>query len=65
MRLSMLSAVSGLVPSAVSDKASLQGLAAGGGLNYASGNFNLGFDYAFKYMGVLGPTNFFSVTLGW
>jgi hypothetical protein len=50
---------------AVSDEAALQGLAGGGGLTYASGNFNIGFDYALKYMGVLGPTNFFSVTLGW
>ena len=57
--------LSGLVATSVSDKASLQGMAAGGGLNYASGNFNLGFDYAFKYMGVLGPTNFLSITLGW
>ena len=51
--------------SAVTDEAALQGLAGGGGLTYASGNFNIGFDYALKYMGVLGPTNFFSVTLGW
>ncbi|MBW8772758.1 MAG: PorV/PorQ family protein [Gemmatimonadetes bacterium] len=57
--------LSGLVATSISDKAALQGLAAGGGLNYNSGNFNLGFDYAFKYMGALGPTNFFSVTLGW
>jgi hypothetical protein len=47
------------------DEAALQGLAGGAGLTYASGNFNIGFDYALKYMGLLGPTNFFSVTLGW
>jgi hypothetical protein len=57
--------LTGQVATAVSDEASLQGLAGGGGLTYASGNFNIGFDYALKYMGVLGPTNFFSVTLGW
>ena len=27
--------------------------------------FSLGLDYAYKYLGVLGPTNFFSFTLGW
>ncbi|HEU4569990.1 MAG TPA: PorV/PorQ family protein [Gemmatimonadales bacterium] len=57
--------LSGAVGTATSDEASLQGLAGGGGINYASGNFNLGFDYALKYMGILGPTNFFSVSLGW
>lgn len=57
--------LTGAVPTSISDKAALQGLAGGGGLNFASGNFNLGLDYAIKYMGVLGPTNFFSVTLGW
>lgn len=57
--------LTGAVPTALSDEASLQGLAGGGGLSYSTGNFNLGLDYAVKYMGVLGPTNFFSVTLGW
>jgi hypothetical protein len=50
---------------ALSDEEKLQGLALGGGVNYESGNFNLGLDYAWKYLGVLGGTNFFSVTLGW
>jgi hypothetical protein len=50
---------------ALSDEENLQGLALGGGLNYGSGNFNVGFDYAWKYLGVLGSTNFFSVSLGW
>jgi hypothetical protein len=50
---------------ALSDEENLQGLAFGGGLNYGSGNFNIGFDYAWKYLGVLGSTNFFSVSLGW
>ena len=37
------------------------------GLMYGTGNggFNLGLDYAYKYLGILGPTNFFSFTLGW
>ena len=50
---------------ALSDEQNLQGLALGGGLNYGTGNFNVGFDYAWKYLGVLGSTNFFSVSLGW
>jgi hypothetical protein len=50
---------------ALSDEENLQGLALGGGLNYGTGNFNVGFDYAWKYLGVLGSTNFFSVSLGW
>jgi hypothetical protein len=50
---------------ALSDEENLQGLALGGGVNYNSGNFNLGLDYAWKYLGVLGGTNFFSVSLGW
>lgn len=50
---------------ALNDEENLQGLAVGGGVNYAAGNFNLGLDYAWKYLGVLGGTNFFSVTIGW
>jgi len=50
---------------ALSDEENLQGLALGGGLSYNAGNFNLGLDYACKYLGVLGGTNFFSVTVGW
>ena len=57
--------LTGAVATGVSDEAALQGLAGGGGISYSTGNFNLGLDYAIKYMGVLGPTNFFSVTLGW
>jgi hypothetical protein len=30
-----------------------------------NGGFSLGLDYAHKDLGVLGPTNFFSFTLGW
>ena len=47
------------------DEENLHGLAFGGGLNYASSNFNLGFDYAYKYLGVLGATNFFTLSVGW
>jgi len=50
---------------ALNDEENLQGLALGGGLNYGSRNFNIGLDYAWKYLGVLGSTNFFSISLGW
>jgi hypothetical protein len=53
---------------ALNDEENLQGLAFGGGLIYGGGsnsNFSLGLDYAYKYMGILGPTNFFSFSLGW
>ncbi len=50
---------------ALGDEENLQGLALGGGVNYATENFDLGFDYAWKYHGVLGGTNFFSVSVGW
>jgi hypothetical protein len=50
---------------ALGDEENLQGLAFGGGLNYGSGDFNVGVDYAWKYLGVLGGTNFFSITVGW
>ncbi|MES2125403.1 MAG: PorV/PorQ family protein [Gemmatimonadota bacterium] len=42
-----------------------QGLAVGGGLNYSSANFSLGFDYAYRKVGLLGTTNFFTISLGW
>jgi hypothetical protein len=52
---------------ALSDEENLQGLAFGGGLMYGgNGNgFGLSLDYAYKYLGILGPTNFFSFSLGW
>jgi len=50
---------------ALSDEENLQGLAFGGGLNYGSGDFSVGVDYAWKYLGVLGGTNFISLTVGW
>jgi opacity protein-like surface antigen len=43
----------------------LQGLAFGGGLSYQTASkFSLGLDYAYKYMGTLGPTNFFTFSVG-
>lgn len=54
-----------ILPTAMHDEQNLEGLAVGGGLNYASGNFSLSVDYAFKYMGILGGTNFISFGLGW
>jgi hypothetical protein len=52
---------------ALGDEENLQGLAFGGGLMYgATGNgFGLSLDYAYKYMGILGATNFFSFAIGW
>jgi hypothetical protein len=43
----------------------LQGLAFGGGLTYDTPGLLVGFDYAWKKLGLLGNTNFFTVTLGW
>ncbi len=50
---------------ALTDEENLQGLALGGGLNYASSTFSLGFDYAYRYQGILGGTNFFTFSIGW
>ena len=51
----------------LNDEENLEGMAFGGGINYGYGTegFSLGLDYAYKYMGILGPTNFFSLSLGW
>lgn len=54
-----------LSDTALNDEENLQGLGLGGGINYQRSNFKLGLDYAYKYMGVLGATNFFSFSLGW
>jgi hypothetical protein len=35
------------------------------GLETGNGGFALELDYAYKFLGFLGPTNFFSFTLGW
>lgn len=50
---------------ALDDEERLQGLAGGAGLMYNSGNFSLGLDYAYRYLGVLGGTNFFTFSVGW
>jgi hypothetical protein len=55
----------GETPTALEDEENLHGLAFGGGLNYGSSDFSLGFDYAYKYLGVLGATNFFTLSVGW
>jgi hypothetical protein len=52
-------------PTALKDEENLHGLTFGGGLNYATPEFSLGLDYAYKYMGVLGATNFFTLSVGW
>jgi hypothetical protein len=44
---------------------SWQGTAFGGGLAYATEGFNIGFDYAWRYMGILGSTNYFTFSIGW
>ncbi len=41
------------------------GVAVGGGLQYGRGNFKLGFDYAWRNLGLLGGTNFLSFSVGW
>jgi hypothetical protein len=54
-------------PTALNDEEALQGLAFGGGLQYGGNGNGLGLslDYAYKYLGILGPTNYFSFSLGW
>lgn len=49
----------------LNEEQGLQGLALGGGLSYTNERFNLGFDYAWRYMGILGSTNFFTFSVGW
>ena len=43
----------------------MDGLALGGGIEYARGNTRLGFDYAWKSLGTLGSTNYLTFTVGW
>lgn len=43
----------------------LDGLALGAGLNFQSGSFRLGVDYAFRHLGLLPSVNMFTVKLGW
>jgi hypothetical protein len=50
----------------LSSREDLQGLAFGGGLNYAAASgFLLGVDYAYRHMGALGATSFFTFNVGW
>lgn len=41
------------------------GLALGGGIEYARSTTRLGFDYAWKSLGTLGSVNFLSFSVGW
>lgn len=41
------------------------GLALGGGIEYARGTTKLGFDYAWRSMGTLGSVNYLSFSIGW
>jgi hypothetical protein len=43
----------------------LDGLALGAGLNWQSGSFRLGVDYAFRHLGLLPSVNMFTVKFGW
>jgi Type IX secretion system protein PorV len=50
----------------LSGKENLDGLALGGGIGYrARSGLGLTVDYAYRHMGVLGGTNFFSATINW
>jgi hypothetical protein len=50
----------------LSSKEGLDGLALGGGIGYNARNgFGLSVDYAFRHLGILGGTNFFSATIHW
>jgi hypothetical protein len=49
----------------LSSDENLDGLAFGGGLMYDRGVFHLGVDYAYKNLGLLGNTNFFSASINW
>jgi hypothetical protein len=51
--------------SQLNEEQGFQGTALGGGLSYTTETFNLGFDYAWKYLGILGSTNFFTFSIGW
>jgi hypothetical protein len=46
-------------------RASLDGLALGGGLNWRSGEFSMGVDYAYRHLGFMPSVNMFSVKVGW
>ena len=50
-----------------SGKEGLDGLALGGGIGYRprSNGFGLSVDYAYKHLGILGGTNYFSASISW
>jgi hypothetical protein len=58
-------AISSASTTQLSGQENKQGLAGGGGINYKTGTFRLGVDYAYRYMGILGGTHFLSFDLGW
>lgn len=49
----------------VSSQENRDGLAGGFGVGYDRGTLGLGFDYAYRSMGVLGGTNVFSFSVSW
>jgi hypothetical protein len=50
----------------LSSKERLDGLALGGGIAYhGRSGFGLSVDYAYRHLGILGGTNFFSATINW
>jgi hypothetical protein len=51
--------------SSVDSDQKLDGLAVGGGLNWSRDTWNVGADYAFRHMGVLGAVSQFSIKFGW
>jgi hypothetical protein len=56
----------GSVPTAQSEGMfTSDGLALGGGVSYAGRKLRLGLDYAWRDFGLLGTTNFFTVSLDW
>lgn len=60
-----VSAAAGFTSQEKSGAFTSDGLALGGGIAYGKGNMQFGVDYAWRNMGPLGSTNFFSFSLGW
>ncbi|PYO85663.1 MAG: hypothetical protein DMD65_00360 [Gemmatimonadetes bacterium] len=55
----------GITTSQSSGSFTSYGLAVGGGISYGKGDFKLGFDYAWRDLGLLGGTNYLSFSVGW
>jgi hypothetical protein len=51
--------------SSLNSDENLDGLSLGGGLGYRRGTFGFFVDYAYRDLGLLGGTNFFSATIQW